>query len=133
MSKTGLHIRIDTSSGVPIYLQLIDQVKYHIAAGALQQDDELPSVRTVAEQYLVNPNTVTKAYRELEREGVIYKRRGMGTYVSGKMVEMSLDKKIAIVRELLDKAVIQGRQLGMSSTSIRSTFEQTMRKFPRQK
>ena len=133
MSKTGLYFRIDTSSGVPIYLQLINQVKYHIATGALQQDDELPSVRTVAEQYMVNPNTISKAYRALEQEGVIYRRRGMGTYVSGKMVEMSLDEKIAIVRELLEKAVIQGRQLGMSSTSIRATFEKTMKKFPRQK
>ena len=133
MDEANLHFRIDTSGGVPIYLQLIGQVKYHIANGVLEPGDELPSVRSLAERNLVNPNTVARAYMELEREGVIYKRRGRGTYVSEQKVEMTLDQKVEIIRELLEKAVIEGRQLGVSTTQLRMTLEQTLKKFPRRR
>ena len=89
----ALHLRLDTAGGVPIYLQLIEQIKYHIATGTLKADDELPSVRAVANAQLINPNTVARAYLELEREGVIYKRRGMGTYVAEKGVSMSTEER----------------------------------------
>ena len=133
MDEASLHFRIDTSGGVPIYLQLIEQMKFHIAKGVLEPGDELSSVRSLAERNLINPNTVARAYMELEREGVIYKRRGRGTYVSEQKVEMTLDQKVEIIRELLEKAVIQGRQLGVSTTQLRMTLEQTLKKFPRRR
>jgi len=118
-----LHLRIDPAQGSPIYLQLIGQVKYLIARGDLGPDDELPSVRALASQYLINPNTVARAYLELEREGLIYKKRGMGTYVAAAALEMAGDEKRRIVRELLDRAVDEGLQLGLSPEDMRQELE----------
>jgi GntR family transcriptional regulator len=77
-----LHLSVNQSDGLPLYLQLIEQIKHLIATGRLHADAELPSVRALSEQLLVNPNTVVRAYRELETAGLIYKKRGAGTYVS---------------------------------------------------
>ena len=118
-----LHLRIDPSQGTPIYLQLIGQVKYVIARGDLGPDDELPSVRALAGQYLINPNTVARAYLELEREGLIYKKRGMGTYVAAAALQMAGDEKRRIVRELLDRAVKEGLQLGLLPEELRQELE----------
>jgi GntR family transcriptional regulator len=129
VTKGALHLRIDTAGGVPIYLQIINQVKYHIVIEALKADDELPSVRAVAGEYLINPNTVARAYLELEREEIIYKKRGMGTYVAEKGVDMSTEEKLQIVGELLDKALVQGVQLGLDPESLRRVFDETLKKF----
>ena len=129
VTKGALHLRIDTASGVPIYLQIIDQVKFHIATGALKADDELPSLRAVAGEYLINPNTVARAYLELEREEIIYKERGMGTYVAEKGVDMSMEEKLQIFGELLEKALVQGAQLGLDAESLRRVFNETLQKF----
>ncbi len=128
----ALHLRLDTAAGVPIYLQLIEQIKYHIATGTLKADDELPSVRTLASSQLINPNTVARAYLELEREGVIYKRRGMGTYVAEKGVSMSAEERLHIVRKLMEKALVEGTQLGLDAASLRRVFEETLEKFSSQ-
>ena len=127
-----LHLRLDTAGGVPIYLQLIEQIKYRIATGSLKADDGLPSVRTLASAQLINPNTVARAYLELEREGVIYKRRGKGTYVAEKGVSMSAEERLNIVRKLMEKALVEGTQLGLARTSLRRVFEETLKKFGRQ-
>ena len=78
-----MQIHLDPSGGVPIYLQIVNQVKYAIASGRLDPGEELPAIRTLAEQLLINPNTVARAYRELELAGLVTKRRTAGTYVSG--------------------------------------------------
>src|SRR5918912_2434064 len=75
--------RPNPSLGVPIYLQLIEQVKHSIETGALRPGEQLPGIRPLAEQLVINPNTVAKAYRELEHEGVIELRHGTGAFVSG--------------------------------------------------
>src|SRR6201996_1987947 len=75
-------VRVHPSSGVPIYLQIESQVKYAIAAGALKQDDSLPPVRKLAAEIRVNPNTVARAYQNLERDGVIRTVQGGGCYVN---------------------------------------------------
>src|SRR6266540_2214271 len=74
--------RSNPSSGVPVYLQLIEQVKHAIDVGALRHGDQLPAIRRVAEDLVINPNTVAKAYRELEHDGVIELRQGAGAFVS---------------------------------------------------
>jgi len=125
----ALHLRLDTAGGVPIYLQLIEQLKYHIATGTLKADDELPSVRAIASTQLINPNTVARAYLELEREGIIYKRRGMGTYVAEKGVSMSTEERLNIVRERMEKALVEGTQLGLDAASMRRVFGETLKKF----
>ena len=75
--------RLDTRSGVPTYLQLVDQVRRALLLGYLRDGDRLPTVREVAAALVVNPNTVAKAYRELERAGLVVPRAGQGTFVTG--------------------------------------------------
>ena len=74
-------IRLNPTSGVPVYLQIIDQVKHAIETGVVRSGEQLPSVRKVAEELLVNPNTVARAYRDLEAEGIIELRHGSGAYI----------------------------------------------------
>src|SRR6476661_6493713 len=84
--------RPNPSSGVPIYLQLMEQVKHAIETGALRPGDQLPGMRPLAEELVINPNTVAKAYRELEREGVIELRHGAGAFVSANAARKTTDK-----------------------------------------
>src|SRR5947207_13766881 len=77
-----MQIHISTNDGVPIYQQIVNQVKHLVAAGRLAAGDEVPPIRVLAGELLVNPNTVARAYLELERDGVVSKRHGAGTDVS---------------------------------------------------
>ena len=95
----------------------------------LRPHDELPSVRALAGQYLINPNTVARAYRELEHGGLIYKKRGMGTYVAERKVTMSRKERFEIVRQLLDKALVQAVELGMSPAEMRQVFREQLHQF----
>ena len=122
-----VRLRIDPASSTPIYTQIIEQIRYLIATRALNKDDELPSVRALAKEHLINPNTVARAYLELERDGDIYKRRGMGTYVAEKDGRMELADKLQVVEGLIEKALAQGHELGLSPDQIRSVFEARIR------
>lgn len=77
-----MEIRLNPSDGVPVYRQIVNQVKYLIASGRLHPGQELPPIRTLAERLVINPNTVVHAYAELAREGVVVSRHGSGTYVT---------------------------------------------------
>jgi GntR family transcriptional regulator len=115
--------RPNPSLGVPIYLQLMEQVKHAIETGALRQGEQLPGIRPLAEELVINPNTVAKAYRELEHEGVIELRQGAGAFVSGtppaKKAADSLRAGQAIVSSAVDKL----RARGLSDEEIRRLFE----------
>ena len=95
----------------------------------LRPHDELPSVRALAGQYLINPNTVARAYRELEQGGLIYKKRGMGTYVAERKVTLGRKERFEIVRKLLDKALVQAVELGLSPAEMRQVFRERLAKF----
>src|SRR6266849_10586436 len=82
IEAADVQIHISANDGVPIYLQIVNQVKYLVAAGRLEAGEELPPIRVLAERLLINPNTVARAYRELEQAGVVTKRRTAGTYFS---------------------------------------------------
>jgi GntR family transcriptional regulator len=123
-----LFINIDPSSGLPIYLQIAQQMKTAVAMGRLQPEDPLPSVRQLAVELAVNPNTVARAYLDLEIEGVIYKRQGAGTFVSGQGVEMSKGERRRVLNELLEKALVEGVNLGLSERELREAFERTLEK-----
>src|SRR5256885_13143862 len=86
--------RTNPSLGVPIYLQLMEQVKHAVETGALRAGDQLPGIRPLAEELVVNPNTVAKAYRELEHEGVIELRHGAGAFVSTSAKSRRLADKV---------------------------------------
>src|SRR5471030_1057847 len=86
--------RPNTSSGVPIYLQLMEQVKHGIETGALRPGEQLSGIRPLAEELVINPNTVAKAYRELEHEGIIELRHGAGAFVSANARAKKLTDKV---------------------------------------
>ena len=78
----NLHLQIDAHSGLPVYRQMVDQIKYYVASGTLKPGNQLPSVRELAQQLSINPTTVVKAYNELEHEQVIDLRHGKGAFVA---------------------------------------------------
>jgi GntR family transcriptional regulator len=123
-----VHIAIDPSSVVPIYVQIVSQIKTGIAMGRLLPEDPLPSVRQLALDLAVNPNTVAHAYLELEYEGIIYKRQGAGTFVSGQGVEMSKNERHRVLSELIEKALVEGVNLGLDEAELRETFDRVLDK-----
>ena len=123
-----MFINIDPSSGLPIYLQIAQQIKTAVAMGRLLPEEPLPSVRQLAVELAVNPNTVARAYLDLEIEGVIYKRQGAGTFVSGQGVEMSKQERRRVLSELFERALVEGVNLGMDERELRETFERVLEK-----
>lgn len=113
-----LHVSINQDDGVPYYQQLVRQIKHLIATGRLRPDDELPPVRVLAQQLVVNPNTVVRAYRELEVAGLIYKRRGAGTYVSSGGTPYTQIECQRILSERVDALLVEGRTLGFETEDI---------------
>jgi GntR family transcriptional regulator len=115
--------RPNPSSGVPIYLQLMEQVKHGIETGALRPGEQLPGIRPLAEELVINPNTVAKAYRELEHEGVIELRQGAGAFVSGNAGAKKLTDNIRAGQALVADAIEKLRARGVTDEEIRRLFE----------
>jgi len=115
--------RTTPSSGVPIYLQLMEQVKHAIETGALKPGDQLPGIRPLAEELVMNPNTVAKAYRELEHEGVIELRHGAGAFVAGQARGRKVTEAIRAGQGIVATAVERLRARGVSDEEIRRLFE----------
>lgn len=116
-------LRPNPASGVPIYLQLMEQVKHAIETGALRPGEQLPGIRPLAEELVINPNTVAKAYRELEHEGVIELRQGAGAFVSGNAGSKKLTEKLHAGQAIVADAVERLRERGLSNEEIRRLFE----------
>ena len=115
--------RPNPSSGVPIYLQLMEQVKHGIETGALRPGEQLPGIRPLAEELVINPNTVAKAYRELEHEGVIELRQGAGAFVSENAGAKQLTDNIRAGQALVADAIEKLRARGVTDDEIRRLFE----------
>jgi GntR family transcriptional regulator len=113
-----VQIHISSSDGVPIYIQIINQVKHLVAAGRLTPGDEMPAIRVLAEQLMVNPNTVARAYLELERTGLVTKRHGTGTYVSEVRAPLPQREKIKILAQRADALLAEARHLDVSLVDI---------------
>ena len=116
-------LRPNPSSGVPIYLQLMEQVKHGIETGALRPGEQLPGIRPLAETLVINPNTVAKAYRELEHEGVIELRHGAGAFVSVNAGAKRLTDKLRAGQAIVLAAVERLRARGVTDEEIRRLFE----------
>ena len=115
--------RPNPSSGVPIYLQLMEQVKHAIETGALRPGEQLPGIRPLAIELVINSNTVAKAYRELEHEGVIELRHGAGAFVSGNARGKKLTDKFRAGQVVVAAAIKQLAARGVSEEEIRRLFE----------
>ena len=115
--------RPNPSSGVPIYLQLMEQIKHGVETGALRPGEQLPGIRPLAEELVINPNTVAKAYRELEHEGVIELRHGAGAFVSVNAREKKATEKIRAGQTIVAAAVERLRGRAITDDEIRRLFE----------
>ena len=104
--------RLDYSDSRAIYLQIMDEIRRAIVLGSLQPDEPLPSVRQLATELRINPNTVGQAYRELEREGIVYVRRGRGTFVA--VPRDSDSEKRGLASELAKRTLHEAFRLGLS-------------------
>jgi len=124
-----LHLSAD---GAPIYQQIVSQIQYRIFSGQLVAGDELPTIRGLAETLTVNPNTVARAYRELEQEGLIEKRRTTGTFVAEISEIRSLSQRRKLLVPLVDKLLIQSRQLGFDADELVEQLQKRDRQISRQ-
>lgn len=128
-----LHLTINPGDGLPMYAQLIQQIKALIAAGRLKPDEELPSVRQLANQLVLNPNTVVRAYRELESEGLIYKKRGAGTFVSAQATPYTPEVCRRILEERLGPLIVESMNLGYSLEECTELLQERWRAFEAEK
>jgi GntR family transcriptional regulator len=110
--------RVDAGSGVPIYRQLVEQVRRDVMLGRLSPGDQLPTLREVVDALAINPNTVAKAYAELEHEGLVVRRQGTGTFISSLPPAAVLDAPRAL-REALFRWVQRAREAGLSGEQVR--------------
>ncbi len=120
-----LDLRIETRSHVVPYLQLVEQVRQALRTGLLEPGDRLPTVREVAESVSINPNTVLKAYRQLEHEGLVEGRPGQGTFVIGSLAGPSLGSH-AQLRRQLRTWLHAARDAGLEPEDIEALFDTTM-------
>ncbi len=118
-----MFVRPNPSSGVPIYLQLMEQVKHAIETGALRPGDQLPGIRPLAEELVINANTVAKVYRELEHEGIIELRHGSGAFVSENARARKLAETLRGARSVVAGTVERLHARGLSDEEIRRLFE----------
>jgi GntR family transcriptional regulator len=113
-----MQINITTHDKVPIYLQVVNQIKYQVAAGRLAAGEELPPIRVLAEKLVVNPNTIARAYRELELAGIVEKRRTAGTYVSDQGSPLARRERMKILTERVDTLLAEAMQMNVGLDDV---------------
>src|ERR1700733_14268791 len=121
MSQDGRKVfefRLDLHSGVPVYRQIIDQVMGGIAAGALTAGTQLPTVRQVAVDLAINPNTVVRAYHELEIRGVLETQQGSGTFISSKTLELSDVERQGHLNQIVGDALARASSAGFTIREV---------------
>ncbi|MFZ0744350.1 MAG: GntR family transcriptional regulator [Terracidiphilus sp.] len=114
----GFAFRLDAHSGVPVYRQLIDQVQGAIATGALSPGDQLPTVRHVAVELAINPNTVLRAYREMEIRGILDTQQGTGTFIAERQTEPSQEERDRQLAQLVGEFVSRAGSAGLTVVEL---------------
>lgn len=130
----AMQIRVDYESGVPLYAQIIEKIKHLVAAGRLKPGDQLPTIRQLAVDLRVNPNTVVHAYHELGNQGVISTQQGRGTFIAahpdeGRLAEMRRDR----LRAIMGGALLEALSLGYKAEEIRTAFETQLEEWEEEK
>jgi len=123
--------RLNPSSGVPLYLQLMEQIKHAVETGALQPGDQLPAIRALAQDLVMNANTVVRAYHELEHEGIVELRHGLGAFISASVEERG--KLMRKAQSIVQSAVDRLQTLGATEVEIRRLFENELAAMPSRK
>lgn len=119
-------IRIDPRSAEPIFEQIVFAVKAALARGAATPGDKLPSVRELARDLAINPNTVVRAYEQLERDGVVVRRQGSGCFLTDRGSELGLVQRRRQLQELLRRAATDAFHLGFTAAEVRTALEQSL-------
>ncbi|WP_026674578.1 GntR family transcriptional regulator [Alkalihalobacterium bogoriense] len=119
-----MFIRIDPKSNVALYEQVIQQIKEMCARGLLKPDDKLPSVRELSAQIVINPNTVAKAYKELERQGVIVTVRGKGTFIAEFESQEVTEKQKNKIKKEIENLIIECKYLGISGDQLKQWVDE---------
>jgi GntR family transcriptional regulator len=118
-------IRVQSGLGTPIYLQIESQVKHAIAAGALQQNDLLPPVRKLAAELRINPNTVARAYQNLERDGILRTVPGGGCYVNGESPGLLRSEKLRRLKPLATQLAVEAKHLTLAREDLLRLLEES--------
>jgi GntR family transcriptional regulator len=126
-----MDISISLSDGVPIWRQIFNQIKYLMASGLLRPGEELPPIRTLALRLSVTPNTVVKAYGELEAAGLIHKRRGAGTYVSDVSSPLADRERQRIIEQRVDALLAEAHQLNFTADDVVRVLRERLAAMPR--
>jgi GntR family transcriptional regulator len=124
-----MQIRIDNASGRAVYQQIVDQIKRDIALGRLLKDEKLPTVRQLAQQLAINPNTIAKAYRQLEQEGIIVTRPGTGAFVASLDSQLSRAVKKKVVSEELERIAVEAFHMQIDRQTLLDWFNNAAEKF----
>jgi GntR family transcriptional regulator len=122
--RTPFVFRLDGHSGVPVYRQLIDQVQGSIASGALHSGDQLPTVRLVAVELAINPNTVLRAYREMEIRGLLDTQQGTGTFIADRPAEASTDHRERQLNQLVSEFISRAGAAGLTVDELINALQQ---------
>ena len=124
-----MQIRISPTDGVPIYQQIVNQIKYLAASGRLEPGEQLPSVRVLAEQLVINPNTVARAYRELETAGVLGTRRGAGVYLTeDRTSPLARRERLRILGERADQILAEADHMGIGVEEVHNLLDERHRR-----
>ena len=124
-----MQINIDNASDRAVYQQIIDFIKRDIALGRLQKDERLPTVRQLAAQLAINPNTIAKAYRQLEQEGIIVTKAGAGAFVANLDSSLSKSVKKKLIFDELEHIVVEAFHMQIDKESLAEWFRSTIEKF----
>jgi GntR family transcriptional regulator len=116
-------VNLDAHDRRPLYLQIMDEVRRAVVRGTLRAEEPLPSVRELAAELVVNPRTVSQAYHELEREGVVYTRRGHGTFVSA-AVQHDGEGRRSLVRDVAERSLMEARRNGLAVEELVMMIQQ---------
>jgi GntR family transcriptional regulator len=124
-----MQFQINPSSSTPIYRQLGDQVREAVARGKLRAGERLPSVRELSRELVVNPNTIARVYTELERDGVLNNRQGLGVFVAAPATELSAKVRRQRLTELIDRVLTEAVYLGFSGEEVTEVLAQRVGRF----
>ncbi|MEJ1962347.1 MAG: GntR family transcriptional regulator [Gammaproteobacteria bacterium] len=119
-----MQIHVSPADGVPVYKQIFNQVKYLVASGVLVSGEEMPPIRALAEQLLINPNTVARAYRELEHAGIVVKRGTVGTFVSDTPSPFARRERLRVLRQRIDALLADASHMGVDVEELKKLIDE---------
>jgi GntR family transcriptional regulator len=119
-----MQIHVSPDDGLPVYKQIFNQIKYLVASGVLAHGEELPPIRALAEQLLINPNTVARAYRELEHAGIVVKRGTVGTFVSDAPSPFARRERLRVLRQRIDTLLADASHMGVSLQELKDMLDE---------